>query len=190
MACKRENPCGEPYESKSYNYYLADSNKANFPYTKIDTLVFVNQDWDTAVLVNSDGVIESTERNAVNVDIDPACPKWNYYYYEKMYTKFTGKNKNFNRIDVFMDPSKYNFGDELTFIINGKMEYRHAVEYFNSPSQEKYQIKFKDKEVLAVRVSNSNLSTGPQYPESKILYLKGESLLAWFVNDSNIYIKQ
>lgn len=184
FACKRESPCGEPYESKSYNYYLADSNKANFPYTKIDTLVFVNQDWDTAVLVNSDGVIEYTERKGINGDNNPACPKWDYFYYEKMYTKFTGKNKNFNRIDVFMDPSKYNFGDELTFIINGKMEYRHAVEYFNSPLQAIHPVKYRGEEVLAVR------KVFGEIPGNKIFYLKPEGIIAWFVNDSNIYIKQ
>lgn len=185
FACKRESPCGEPYESKSYNYYLADSNKANFPYTKIDTLVFVNQDWDTAILVNSEGVKLYTERNGINGDNNPACPKWDYFYYEKMYTKFTGKNKNFDRIDVLMEPTQY-YGDHLYFAINRQFEYQHSAAYFFHPINYITPIQFKGKLHYAV----VKTSTSHPLTKSQILFDKTEGLIAYKLNDSNIYIKQ
>ncbi|MFY8190818.1 MAG: hypothetical protein ACOVK9_07615 [Bacteroidia bacterium] len=191
FACKRESPCGEPYESKSYNYYLADSNKANFPYTKIDTLVFVNQDWDTTVLVNPDGVIHYTERKGVNGDNNPACQKWDYHYYEKLYTKFTGKNKNFNRIDVQLFPQEFGSGyDYHLYTINGKMNYRRYAVNFYAQSAHRYPIHFKGEDVFGVEASHLDKFNDKEFPGSKIISLKGDGLIAWFINDSNIYIKQ
>lgn len=187
FACKRESPCGEPYESKSYNYYLADSNKANFPYTKIDTLVFVNQDWDTAVLVNSEGVKLYTERNGINGDNNPACPKWDYFYYEKMYTRFTGKNKNFNRIDVFMEPTQY--GDIITFTINTKIQFLVDPGYY-PPSRQTFSIIFRGKSIYGMPYSAYDKYNENKYPNSKIITIKNEGIIAWVVNDSNTYIKQ
>ncbi|MDP3928840.1 MAG: hypothetical protein Q8R57_07440 [Bacteroidota bacterium] len=188
FACKRESPCGEPYESKSYNYYLADSNKANFPYTKIDTLVFVNQDWDTALLVNSDGVIHYTERKGVNGDNNPACQKWDYHYYENMYTKFIGKNKNLNRIDVQLFPQEFGSGgDYLLYTINGKMIYRSYAVNFYAQSAHRFPLIYRGKEVFGVSTTNGS---DHLFPGNKIITFKGEGLIAYFINDSNIYIKQ
>ena len=188
FACKRESPCGESYESKSYNYYLADSNKVNFPYTKIDTLVFVNQDWDTALLVKSDGVIHYTERKGVNGDNNPACQKWDYHYYENMLTKFIGKNKNFSRIDVQLFPQEFGAGyDDLLFTINGTMNYLHYAVNFYAQSAHRYPLIFRGKEVFGVSTTNGS---DHLFPGNKIITFKGEGLIAYFINDSNIYIKQ
>jgi hypothetical protein len=187
FACKRESPCGEPYESKSYNYYLADSNKANFPYTKIDTLVFVNQDWDTAVLVNSDGVIHYTERKGVNGDNNPACQKWDYHYYENMYTKFTGKNKNFNRIDVQLFPQEFGSGYNFLWLtVNSNVNFPRYAESFYAKAAHNYQIYFKGEYKLGVITSSDEKN----FPGKKVVTLNGEGMIAYFVNDSNIYIKQ
>jgi hypothetical protein len=82
QACKRTEPdCGDLSDVIT-NYNIADSNKANIPYTGTDTLVFISEAGDTVTLFGQgkDAYYASVRRSIKGGD----CPRTGIENYENI----------------------------------------------------------------------------------------------------------
>jgi hypothetical protein len=55
-SCKRENPC-ENYNLKSFSFKLKEDTKKQIPYNGTETLTFIGNDNDTAILIGQEKII-------------------------------------------------------------------------------------------------------------------------------------
>jgi len=91
-ACKRGDPCeGMDLSPINITYNVADSNKAKIPYTGNDTLIFVSDAKDTAVLIGQGKKPSYISVNNRTGSVD--CPKYNNYNYENI--DYIFKDTNF-----------------------------------------------------------------------------------------------
>jgi hypothetical protein len=123
QACKRDTDCGDLSDVIT-NYNIADSNKAKIPYTGTDTLVFVSDANDTAVLI---GQGKNTYYQIVTKGLSSGdCPRTSVEKYENVDMNFEGKTTNTfaKTIQYKLFTDKENDNDEaLQITYNGKLTY-------------------------------------------------------------------
>jgi len=91
QACKRDTDCGDLSDVIT-NYNIADSNKAKIPYTGTDTLVFVSDANDTAVLI---GQGKNTYYQIVTKGLSSGdCPRSSVEKYETIEYYYKSVNLN------------------------------------------------------------------------------------------------
>ncbi len=177
QACKRnESPCSN-YTSKSYKFLLADSTKAQIPYTGNETLMFISNQGDTAILTGqgkNDYILNST----VYVGNDPACPKYDGYSYEFVDIEYKGNNENLFHIFYRLNIDKWK--DEFTNVnINDISVYTAYTGLYNDTTQ--YNISIKN--IKGYNFDRNDGKPGFVYNKSiGILQIKIDSNLIYTLN--------
>jgi hypothetical protein len=183
QACKRnESPCSN-YTSKSYKFLLADSTKAQIPYTGNETLMFISNQGDTAILTGqgkNDYILNST----VNVGNDPACPKYDDYSFEYVDCEYKGNNENLFHVFYTLYIDKW--GDEYTNIILNDIysKYKAYTGYYNDTSRYSNQIDIGNNRVGGIIIEGDN-NTDPTFTYNKsygIIQIKIDSNLIYTLN--------
>ncbi len=150
QACKRnESPCSN-YTSKSYKFLLADSTKAQIPYTGNETLMFISNQGDTAILIGqgkNDYILNST----VNVGNDPACPKYDGYSFEYLDCEYISSNSNLFHIIYRLNIDKYN-DIRINTNLNDITEYNPRLGIYNDTSRYTYSIPCGNKILLGRKI--------------------------------------
>jgi hypothetical protein len=139
QACKRSEPdCGD-LSDEITNYNIADSNKAKIPYTGTDTLVFVSNSNDTAVLIGQGKKsFQTTTRNSI---AGGDCPKSAVNNYQNIQINFIGndstiKNINFNvyKNNQLLTPSFTDFDISIDNLLIATNNFEYVNYQFKSPN--------------------------------------------------------
>lgn len=128
FSCKRESPCSN-YTSKSYKFLLADSTKAQIPYNGNETLMFISNQGDTAVLIGQ-GKNNYILKNSINVGTSPDCPQYDNYSYEYVDLDYKANNENLFHVFYRLSINKYS-QNEVTVYLNNVSEYTAYLGLYN-----------------------------------------------------------
>ncbi len=171
QACKRnESPCSK-YTSKSYKFLLADSTKAQIPYTGNETLMFISNLGDTAILTGqgkNDYILNST----VNVGNDPACPKYDDYSFEREEYHYRSNDDAITEITLTINISKDKFVN-FNIIVNGS----NSGIYLNE----------QNNHTDSILLNNKYYSGYYLYGSNKILYNENIGVLSISINNGKIW---
>ena len=148
-SCKRESPCSS-YTSKNFKFLLADSTKAQIPYNGNETLMFISNQGDTAILIGQ-GKINQVVTGGVNVSNDPACPKYDDYSYEYVNIEYKGNNENLFHVFYRVNSDKGN-EENTNVVINDKFEYEAYSGYYNDTSRYNIPILIKNNKVNGLKL--------------------------------------
>lgn len=122
-------PCPD-YQSKTYNYFLRDSTKAQIPFNGYDTLTYISNMGDTALLIGK-WKINSIDTKKINRSGSPDCPQIDIYNYEIVNVIYLGSNPYLHTI--FYSLTVDNWNDEQTiFNINYEPEFKTSSSFFNN----------------------------------------------------------
>ncbi|NDC31090.1 MAG: hypothetical protein EBZ58_09195, partial [Bacteroidetes bacterium] len=121
QACKRDTDCGDLSDVIT-NYNIADSNKAKIPYTGTDTLVFVSDANDTAVLI---GQGKNTYYQIVTKGLSSGdCPRTSVEKYENVDMNFIGNSAELNKIYFRINTTEFSKNSLIGFEIICNNTYR------------------------------------------------------------------
>jgi hypothetical protein len=150
IACVKEGVNCDSYID-SY-YYLSDDFKGKIPYKGFDTLTFISNMGDTAILYcqgkNQNFDKESQNQTAAD------CGEAKHNFYEKIEFNFEGSNSKLNNMKIEFN-SKYG---RLNINIMNKLCYGN-IAYFNNSSNYSDQIKFKNNSISGAYVTPYNDTT-------------------------------
>lgn len=176
-SCKRESPCSS-YTSKNFKFLLADSTKAQIPYNGNETLMFISNQGDTAILTGQ-GKNNYIVKNSINVGTSPDCPQYDNYSYEYIDLDYKGNNENLFHLFLRYYAEKYN-SEYTTVIINDiYTKYKAYSGYYNDTTRYSNQINIGNKKVSGIIIEGDN-STDPIFTFNKsvgILQIKIDSSL-------------
>lgn len=113
-------PCPD-YQSKTYNYLLSDSTKAQIPFIGKDTLTYISNKGDTAFLFGTEK-FNYIDSKKVNRSGSPDCPQIDNYNYEVVSVRYEGNNPNLFSI-FYSSNVDYNKQENTNTIINDISEY-------------------------------------------------------------------
>jgi hypothetical protein len=175
QSCAKESNCGDQTTITNI-YNIADSNKAKIPYTGNDTLIFISNQGDTAILI---GIGRKASYITSKKSIGSAdCPRELIEKFEKIYFEFNTNNINFNifnckiynfsiykstMIDMQPDKIEVSINNEISYVsadllnssnfkdsvlINGKY---YKGTYLNGSNNILYNLKYG---ILKIKFSN------------------------------------
>jgi hypothetical protein len=131
-ACSKQSPCSD-YTSKTFNYLLPDSTKSQIPYIGNETLTFISNQGDTAILVGQ-GKNNYILKEKVKVSSNPECPQEDNYSYEHIDIEYQGNNFNLFNVIYSMYIDKYN-SIYINVNINDKANYFADIGVYNDISR-------------------------------------------------------
>jgi hypothetical protein len=95
--CSPSEKCQEEEPSQHTEYRLSSDDKSRIPFTGTDTLIFVSNLGDTAVLY-AEGKEQYMETVSSNRNTDPGCPFFDYAYYEHIGFSWKGLHPRFRKL--------------------------------------------------------------------------------------------
>ncbi len=122
FSCSKEKDCSKvPTKLITANVFLLDSERTYLPYNGTETLVFISNKGDTAVLKGTGTVQKYNKERIVAFNEYPSCPQTEVHLHETLAAEFKGTNPNFShfKIEQFMSSSYYSI---FRFYYNNKME--------------------------------------------------------------------
>ena len=127
-SCSKD-PCSS-YQTKTYNYLLSDSTKAQIPFKGKDTLTYISNKGDTAFLFGTEK-FNYIDSKKIDRSGSPDCPQIDNYNYEVVIVIYNGNNPNL--FSVFYKLPVDNWNDEKTiFNINYEPEFKTSSSFFNN----------------------------------------------------------
>lgn len=103
FSCQPEENCPER-ETKYSQYNISEDDKSKIPFTGTDTLVYISNDGDTAILYGR-GKKAFIDEVVAKTSINPACPHYDYDYFENIEFLYRGNNAELNRIFIDFNAS-------------------------------------------------------------------------------------
>ena len=98
--CKRESYCS--YTSTTQHYYnLKESNKARIPYTGSDTLIFISNLGDTAILIGESNNRYYIKHSSGLSNADCGIPE-DEFNYENVLYEYNGTNPYFHTLKLII----------------------------------------------------------------------------------------
>ncbi|MCA0427026.1 MAG: hypothetical protein LCH37_06280 [Bacteroidetes bacterium] len=128
FACSKEKDCSKvPTKLVTGDRILPDSERTYLPYTGTETLVFVSNKGDTAILKGTGEIQKYTKERIVSTNEYPSCPQTEVHRHETLAAEFKGTNPNFShfKMEQFMSYGQYSI---FRFYYNNRME-RVKTEY-------------------------------------------------------------
>lgn len=135
FACSKEKDCSKvPTKLVTGDRILPDSERTYLPYTGTETLVFVSNKGDTAILKGTGEIQKYTKERIVSTNEYPSCPQTSVHRHETLAAEFKGTNPNFShfKIEQFMSyghTSSFDFittiewkGFQVAILMNGTEE--------------------------------------------------------------------
>jgi hypothetical protein len=122
FSCSKEKDCSKvPTKLITANVFLLDSERTYLPYIGNETLVFISNKGDTAVLKGTGSIQKYNKERIVSINEYPSCPQTEVHLHETLAAEFKGTNPNFShfKIEQFMSSSYYSI---FRFYYNNKME--------------------------------------------------------------------
>jgi hypothetical protein len=178
VACSKQSPCND-YTSKTFNYLLPDSTKAQIPYTGKETLTFISNQGDTAIL-KGQGKNNYMKNEKVKVSSNPECPQEDNYSYERVDIEYKGNN--FNLFNVFYSLEVDKWKDKRTnvyFNQNSSNSHLAYTEYYNDTSRYNIQIQCGSKIIIGLKIQGKN--------NDPIIYNKSYGIIQIQINSNLIY---
>lgn len=129
FSCQPEENCPER-ETKYSQYYISEDDKSKIPFTGTDTLVYISNQGDTAILYGQ-GKKAFIDEVVAKTSINPACPHYDYNYYENIEFLYTGKNPELNRIFIDFNASIYSPLQTNADITIGIIKYATSLGFLN-----------------------------------------------------------
>lgn len=120
-SCSRDPGCGDLSDKNIY-YNIADSDKAKIPYNSNDTIVFVSNINDTAVLI-AQGKLTNFKKTSNSIGTAD-CPKYEIGNFETISILMNEKKSRpdfFNlRYSIYRDIEIEPFSTRISFTLNNK----------------------------------------------------------------------
>ena len=164
--------------SNTYNFYLSDTIKTQISYTGNDTLVYVSNYKDTAILYGQ-GITQSFDREFFpHKSAD--CDTYDNYYLEELKYTYRGKNSNFNYFGFVLYGRTFSeYGKDewiRTYLISDYFapKIRMYLSRFNNEEIYNYLVKIKNKDYFGVA-------------HEKTIYNKKYGFLQININDTLTY---
>ena len=134
QSCSKESPCNN-YTSQTFSYKLSENTKNQIPFKGPDTLTYISNIGDTAILIGQ-GKNNYILNSKIRVSTNPDCPEYDNYSNEFVDIKYKGTNPNLFEIFV----SYYNenpFGDELITVYLNRINtnFKGYVDFYNNISR-------------------------------------------------------
>ena len=154
QSCSKESPCNN-YTSQTFSYKLSENTKNQIPFKGTDTLTYISNNGDTAILIGQ-GKNNYILNSKIRVSNNPACPaEFDNYSNEFVDIKYKGTNPNL--FEIFIRYYNENpFGDENTTVyLNAKSEYNAYSGYFNNVSYYINLIEINNAKIYAIKIFGS-----------------------------------
>lgn len=198
FSCSKEKDCSKvPTKLITANVFLLDSERTYLPYNGTETLVFISNNGDTAVLKGTGTVQKYNKERIVSFNEYPSCPQTEVHLHETLAAEFNGTNPNFShfKIEQFMSSSYYSI---FRFYYNSKMERISSTYPYEWDGRMAYSfsqgtctntptaiiISFRNKEVNACH----QYIAGSGFP--RFIYYKQFGIIGYRPDSSTTYILQ
>lgn len=188
-ACQPSDPCDPNQIPINETYYLSQEDIDKIPFNKheLDTLVYVSNNNDTAILVRQP--VEKSFWNAsTNRNADPACQLWDSWKHETIAYNYKGSHYLLNNINFKVSThdgwrGERNDGLYAYFKIANKNEYKT---YFGAITDQNSYI---DSVSINNKIFYGFILTLIGDNKTPILYNNQQGLLKITLNNT-IFIKQ
>jgi len=143
---------------------IPDTERTYLPYTGTETLVFVSNKGDTAILKGTGSIQKYTKERILTRNENATCPQTNVHRHETFAAEFRGTNPNFShfKIEQFMSYGDYSI---FRFYYNNKME----------GVSQTYPYEWNGR--IAYFLARGNYYAVPNFGK-KVLF-RGDSIMAW-----------
>jgi len=182
-SCSKQNesPCND-YVSKIFEKNLSDSTKLNIPFTGTDTLIYISNYNDTAILYGK-GLEHYVATASALVNNDPACPQRDYYDIETLDYEFNGDNPNLNFLFLRVNYPQILETDEFitTYILNEYNRTRATFGRYSKPIYYTSPVTIKGKTYYGIYFYNDF----DRLPA--LVYNKNYGFLQFIMNDTLTY---
>ncbi|MFY8020131.1 MAG: hypothetical protein ACOVP1_02990 [Bacteroidia bacterium] len=199
FSCSKEKDCSKvPTKLITANVFLLDSERTYLPYNGTETLMFISNKGDTAVLKGTGTIQKYNKERIVSINEYPSCPQTEVHLHETLAAEFKGTNPNFShfKIEQFMSSSYYSI---FRFYFNNKMEsvsntYPYewgggSAYFFAKGIYEKLPIttalEFRGSSIIAL---DFNLFSGFPYP--KFIFYRNFGIIGCRIDSSTVYTLQ
>jgi hypothetical protein len=178
-ACSKQ-PCnGSNYTPKNFNYLIDDNTKAQIPYTGNETLIFISNQGDTAILKGQgkNNFMKKTTKNSVT-SMD--CPEYDNYNFEQVDVEYKGNNFNLSNLFYWVYHNEYH-EINTDVIINNSFSDSHLAYsgYYNNTSKYNLQVQCGSKMILGVKIYGKN--------NNPIIYNKSYGIIQIQIDSNLIY---
>lgn len=197
FSCSKEKDCSKvPSKLITADRIIPDTERTYLPYTGSETLVFVSNKGDTAILIGTGSIQKYTKERIVFKNEDATCPQTNVHRHETFAAEFKGTNPNFShfKIEQFMSYGDYSI---FRFYYNNMMERVSSTYPYEWDGKiayafakgtcillGSYSIEFRKNRIEACQAS----LVGNGYP--RFLFYQEFGVIAYLLNDSSMYILQ
>lgn len=180
QSCSKESPCNN-YTSQTFSYKLSENNKNQIPFKGSDTLRYISNIGDTAILIGQ-GKNNYILNSKIRVSNNPACPEYDNYSNEFVDIKYKGTNSNLFEIFV----SYYNenpFGDELTTVYLNRLNtnYEGYYGFYNDMNRYIHIVNIGSNTVSGVLIAD-DISKDPFF-----IYNKYYGILQITLDSNTVY---
>lgn len=172
-----KNPCGN-YQTKEYNGLLSDSSKAQYPFKGTDTLTYISNKGDTALLIGLWKINSIGVRN-INKSGNPDCEQIDVYNNEFIQVRYSGSNsKLYSFINDVIAGTE---NEEYTkFRINFEDEFGTTSDFFNNTLSYNKPINIGSQTINGRNIDRNDGS-------ASFVYNKSFGILQIKITDSLIY---
>ena len=125
--CSKEPSCGDQSDIVN-SYYISADDKSKIPFKGNDTLTYISDAGDTAILFGS-GKREFIDQIRKNISGNADCPRSTVDNNETISIEYTGDNKELNKIKYKIYGNKERTEIEFTFNAHYGIYYPY---YFNT----------------------------------------------------------
>jgi hypothetical protein len=175
-SCKRETNCGDLSDVIT-NYNISGEDKAKIPYTGSDTLIFISDVNDTAILIGQGKNIYYTkERNSLS---SGDCPRMGEDNFENFAINFNGPNADLSILKYVFYMTKDKRGGVYITINNNT--YPESINFLNNPYYYTDSTLIENKYYKGCIINSTNKFT--------TLYNYQFGFLSIFVNNKTFKIK-
>jgi hypothetical protein len=180
-ACSKQNPCnGSNYTPKTFNYLIDDNTKAQIPYTGNETLTFISNQGDTAIL-NGQGknnYMKKTTKNSVT-SID--CPEYDNYNFEYVDVEYKGTNSNLSNLFYRVFANEYRQLEASAYLNNSHYDYNAYLSYYNNNSLYTYPVVCGNKTLFGRKI------LGEKDTDPFFIYNKSYGIIQIQIDSNLIY---
>jgi len=155
QSCSKESPCNN-YTSQTFSYKLSENNKNQIPFKGSDTLRYISNIGDTAILIGQ-GKNNYILNSKIRVSTNPDCPEYDNYSNEFVDIKYKGTNPNLFEIFVRYD-NQNNWGDEYTNVYLNKLNanYKAYSDYYNDTVRYNQIVNISNKKIFGIIIPGDN----------------------------------
>lgn len=144
-SCQPNESCPER-ETKYSQYYISEDDKSKTPFTGTDTLVYISNEGDTAILYGQ-GKKAFIEEVAQKTSADPGCPHYDYNYFENIEFFYKGSNPELNLIFIDFNASVYSpIQTNADFFVNSR-KYSGYLGFINNNANYSDSLKLLDNTI-------------------------------------------